>query len=867
MRSHTVLLLLIAPAVLAATAAVWLIARDAELADLRERADEALSLKQSNVVTQAERYRYLPFVLAQDERIHQLLDASDDPMLVDRTNRYLEAVDASAGSLDLFVMDRTGTTLASSNWRDETSFVGKSYKFRPYFQDAIDKEEGRYYAIGATSGVPGYFLSHRIQTATGNLGVAVVKVDMSPLERVWRDAGELAAVADRAGMIFLSSIDEWRYRPLLPLSDNDRHRILQEKQYDPASVGRRPLLPGREFAPGEDSYLQRQGKTMLVRLLDVPNHDWRILAAYDTAPVYAVANRDAAIVFLAAALLIAGGFYLREHRKHMQADRLRAILEDMSMGIAVFDAELRLVAWNSTYTRLNRYPPTLVRAGRSLAEIIQYNIERGDFGPGDPERQLRDRLESAQQQPTRQIEVRRPDGTWVEIRHSRMPGGWVIRTYSDITERKRTEVELSAHRNNLEQLVEQRTAELVQVNARLQEAVEQTDAAKRRAEQANLAKTTFLNAVSHDIRNPLNAILGYAGLVMTNAKDGLPPRQYQNLEKLTSKGRELNELVNDFLDYTRADRVSTAAFRLRPVIEECLVTIEPMIDGARVRIACDVSADLPELVQDERKLRRVVINLMSNAAKFTESGTISVGAHRRGSSVEISVADTGIGIGEEHLSRIFEEFERVEPRGERPREGTGLGLAICRRFAALMGGEIAVRSRLGEGSVFTLSVPIVHASARASDEPAATGAMPREVDGAAALGRAPAGGPGGTATVLVVDDSRANRDFLVQLLEQQYHVLVAADGKRAIEMTRLERPDIILMDLSLPIIDGWEAMRTIKRDAELRPIPIIAVTAHATQRDRQEASAAGCDGFLAKPVEERALREALLHHLGSRGAS
>src|SRR5262249_51648803 len=163
-------------------------------------------------------------------------------------NRYLEAVNRSAGSLALFVMDSTGRTLASSNWRDATSFVGKSYEFRPYFKDAVEKGEGRYYAIGATSGIPGYFLSHRIETAAGALGVAVVKVDMSPLERAWREAGERAGLADRAGMIFLSSIDEWRYRPLFPLSDNDRQRILSEKQYDPASVGRLPLLRGGEFA-------------------------------------------------------------------------------------------------------------------------------------------------------------------------------------------------------------------------------------------------------------------------------------------------------------------------------------------------------------------------------------------------------------------------------------------------------------------------------------------------------------------------------------------------------------------------------------------------------------------------------------------
>src|SRR5262249_19462618 len=494
------------------------------------------------------------------------------------------------------------------------------------------------------------------------------------------------------------------------------------------------------------------------------------------------ANSAAAITFLGAALRVAAGFSLYERRERVQADRLRTILEDMSLGIAVFAPDLRLVAWNSPYIRLNSYPETLVRADRPLAEILEHNAQRGDYGPGDPQQQVQIRLDPVWQQTVRQTEVRRPDGTWLDMRHSRTSGGWVVRTYSDLTERQQAEAELSAQRNNRELLVEQRTAEL--------------DAAMRRAEQANRAKTTFLNAVSHDIRNPLNAILGYAGLVMTNAKDSLPPRQYENLEKLASKGRELNELVNDFLDYTRADPVHTATFRLRPVIEECVVTIEPMIDRERVRIACDVPADLPELVQDERKLRRVVINLMSNAAKFTETGTISVGARRQGGSVEISVADTGIGIAEKHLTRIFEEFERVEPRGERPREGTGLGLAICRRFAALMGGEIAVRSRLGEGSVFTLSVPIVHPSARASEEPAATGATPREADGAGALGRAPAGDPGGPPTVLVVDDSPADRDLLVPLLERQYHVLVATDGKTAVQMTRLQRPGVTPLDLS-----------------------------------------------------------------------
>ena len=188
---------------------------------------------------------------------------------------------------------------------------------------------------------------------------------------------------------------------------------------------------------------------MLVRLLDIPGHDWRILAAHDVAPVYAAANRNAAIIFLVAALLVAAGFYLHERRERVQADRLRAILEDMSVGIAVFDPDLRLVAWNSPYIRLNSYPETLVRADRPLAEIIEHNAQRGDYGPGDPKQQVQKRLDRARQQPVRQTEVRRPDGTWLDMRHSRTSEGWIVRTYSDITERKQAEAELDAHRNNL----------------------------------------------------------------------------------------------------------------------------------------------------------------------------------------------------------------------------------------------------------------------------------------------------------------------------------------------------------------------------------------------------------------------------------
>lgn len=859
---RTLLLLLSAIAIVMATFLAWELGRRYQLRELKDQATDDLSLNGNRVLAEIERYRTLPFVLGQDERIHRLLDAQGDPTehpaLVDAANRYLETVNHSPKSDQFFVVNERGTAIASSNWRDAKSFVGQSYQFRPYFRGAMTDGEGHHYAVGATTGIPGYFMARRIVTIAGNTGVVVVKVDIATLEKNWLSAGARISLVDDVGIIFLSSIDGWRYRPLFPLTDAQRDRIHEDRLYPDSAINAPPLLPRRPSME-DDLYLHVQGSESLVRFMEIPEEKWLIIGVFDVAPVFLTANLAAAVVFLCLALLFVSGFYLLERRYRDRARQLREILENMSAGIAVFDPQQRLVAWNDKYLRMNSYPDSLIRPGRPYADIIKHNIARGDYGPGDPKKQLQERLDRLRQHALRHFEVHRSDGTWLDIVRNRMPDGALVQTYTDITERKRSEAELDAHRNNLESLVRDRTAELIDLNERLQQTMTQTQVAKKRAEQADRAKTTFLNSVSHDIRNPLNAILGYAGLVLANAKDSLPEKQYQNLQKLAAKGRELNEMVGDFLDYTRADRVTPSEFALAPLVQECLATIEPTIDTRRVQISADVPGDLPDLIQDERKLKRIIINLLTNAAKFTEVGEIKVTVRRRGGLVDISVADTGIGIAGEYLDRIFEEFERVEQRGERPREGTGLGLAICRRFATLMEGIVEVRSTLGKGSDFVVTLPIVHPKANLS-EPGATATEPRR-DAPSASPPVDAPARNGSPTVLIVDDSKENRDFLTQLLEKHCRVRVAEDGKSAIQIAQREHPDIILMDLSLPVVDGWEATRTIKQDAGLRAIPIIAVTAHASEQDRVEARAAGCDDFLSKPVDEQALFDLLRSRL------
>ena len=462
-----------------------------------------------------------------------------------------------------------------------------------------------------------------------------------------------------------------------------------------------------------DVYLEVQGGTALLRFIEIPEYGWRIFGAYDVGPVKLFANLVAATVFLCAALLLVLAFYLLERRQRFRANQLREILENVSAGVAVFDGDLRLLSWNSRYLELNSYPASFIHAGRPFADVLKFNIDRGDYGPGDPKKQLQERLDRARRSTLRRNEAHRPDGKWVEIVRSRMPNGTLIMTYTDVTERKNTEERLEAQ-------VRDRTA----------------------------AMTNLVNSISHDIRNPLTAILGYAGLVLSNAKELLPSKQYENLEKLKAKADEVSEMVNDFLDYNRADHVALSEFALEPLIRNCLEAIETRIDSQRVKLACNVPDNLPLLNQDEKKLKRIVINLLDNAAKFTEHGSIDISVQRQASLIDISVKDTGVGIAAEHLGRIFEEYKRVESGDGRPREGTGLGLAICRRFALLMGGQITVQSRTGEGARFTLTLPVVHPKSAGSGSDKTR----EEETGAAAVAESAGNSGPRLPTVLVVDE-------------------------------------------------------------------------------------------------------------------
>ena len=394
--------------------------------------------------------------------------------------------------------------------------------------------------------------------------------------------------------------------------------------------------------------------------------------------------------------------------------------------------------------------------------------------------------------------------------------------------------QVSRHAEELEAKVEIRTRELQEAN--------------RRLEEASRHKSEFLANMSHELRTPLNAIIGFTRLVMRRSKEILPEKQYENLDKILISADHLLALINDILDLSKIEagrmEVQPVSFELEALVDVCLRTVEPMVKSERLRLMKAMEAGLPPLSTDQDKLKQILINLLSNAIKFTEAGTITVTARQRDGHVEIAVADTGIGIPEEALELIFEEFRQVDSSSTRKYSGTGLGLSISRHLARLLDGDIIVKSTIGVGSTFTLTIPLRYEPALAATRGIV--AAPREE---------PAAVPEASKVVLAIDDN-PDAIYLLRenLTEAGYCVVGALSGEEGLQKAREFRPFAITLDILMPHKDGWEILRELKADAATQDIPIIVVS---IVDNKHLGYRLGAFDYLLKPFDREAILAAL----------
>jgi PAS domain S-box-containing protein len=622
---------------------------------------------------------------------------------------------------------------------------------------------------------------------------------------------------------------------------------------------------------------------------------------------------------------------------------LRATLENMSQGVAMYDAEHRLVTWNELFRQYLEMPDEFLGTDRTFSDYIRYIGARGEFGENaDIEKELSKRL--AVLSTSHSFERVRPDGTVLEVRRDPVPGGGFIAIYTDITARKEAEKQLREDEERFRAIdaaapvglviVDVRTLTLLHINpgyceivgknindlegqpitasfndpdkgtelvniltapsserkefqfirpdgvtccvmvsrvpldyrgapAMVASFVDITDrmraemeliGAKEAAESASRVKSSFLANMSHELRTPLNAIIGYSEILQEDAIDRDDKASMVDLEKIQAAGKHLLGLINDILDLSKIEAgrmdVYLEQVFLTRLVDDVKTIVEPMVkkNGNTLVITCP--PDIGSLRTDLTKLKQSLINLLSNAAKFTKQGTVTLRLTRHKDDadsrewIKFEIIDSGIGMSLEQMSRLFQAFTQADASTTRNFGGTGLGLTITKHFCVMLGGSIDVTSEPGKGSTFIIELPVDSGKGGAAE--AADSAQQAGTEGAT---KAPA--PDGVISVLVVDDDPAVHDILEATLSKEgYHLMHAKDGIEALEMMRKNAPDIVTLDVMMPKIDGWSVLGIMKSEPDLEHIPVIMLT---IVDDRNLGFSLGASEYMTKPIDRNRL--------------
>ena len=494
--------------------------------------------------------------------------------------------------------------------------------------------------------------------------------------------------------------------------------------------------------------------------------------------------------------------------------QLREAIEGMSDGLAFFDAQDRLVLWNTRYVEVNSDLAHSLAKGVTFREILQHGVDKGFYAEalGREEAWIEERL-AARGQLLNTLEQRISDDRWLRVQDRRTIAGGIVTIVTEITDLKR----------DAKSLADARDA----------------------AESANLAKSRFLANMSHEIRTPLNGVIGVAQAL---ARTPLSAQQEEMLELIQSSGHTLQVLLGDILDLARVEsgrlELASEVFHLGRAVREAAQLYESSAHEKGLQFFVEITPEADRwIVGDEVRIKQILTNLVSNAVKFTGTGFVSLtaaaGPDRAGTpTLRFSIEDTGIGFDCETRDRLFSRFEQADGAVTRRFGGSGLGLAISRQLAEMMGGDLDCESEPGGGSAFILTIPFEAAEAPAATE---AGVAPTLDDEQAPI------------RVLLADDHPVNRKVVEMILSHAHISLSCVEnGAEAVQASRDGDFDVVLMDMQMPVMDGLSATREIRLHEAamgLARTPIVMLTANALAEHIAAAEAAGADRHLAKPFD------------------
>ena len=511
--------------------------------------------------------------------------------------------------------------------------------------------------------------------------------------------------------------------------------------------------------------------------------------------------------------------------------RFRTLFEKAALGIAIVDWQGKFISTNPAMQNIFGY------TNQELQKMTFSEVTHPDEKEVGAEELSANLHDTDTYQVEKHYLCQKGDDRWVRLSVSRLSDELMICLMEDITEQKQAEAELKAAR--------------------------EAKAAQEAAQAANRAQSEFLANMSHEIRTPLNGILGFAQILQLD--ENLTPEQQEAIDTIEQSGDHLLTLINDILDMSRIEagkmELHRQDFHLPNFLGGIIDIIQVRAKQTEIYFTYQASSPLPTMVEgDETRLRQVLVNLLGNAIKFTEKGRVTFKVEcllnpytsicddgSEGSQIRFQIEDTGLGIAPEQLEAIFMPFQQVEKQRYMT-QGTGLGLPLSKKFVEMMGGTLFVESSLGEGSVFWFDIALPQANGWPSVDK-----VPEQhiIEF-----------KGDPRRILIVDDKSTNRAVLVSLLSSLgFEMYEAVNGQECVEKAAAILPDAILMDLLMPVMSGLEATQKIRQLPELKEVIIIAISATAFERHRQDSFDAGCNDFVAKPIQIDEVLEKLQKHL------
>lgn len=587
-------------------------------------------------------------------------------------------------------------------------------------------------------------------------------------------------------------------------------------------IGKKPgdVLQGPDTDPATIAHMSEQiakGEGFKVEVLNYTKEGESYWLQIDCEPYKDV---DGTKKFMAIEVDITKRKMIEETLARKQ-NELELALNHLSGALVYTDAEMRIVIRSENMQKLYDVPEEYLAPGAYYPDFLRYLAERGDYGEGTVEELIESRIASLRSPSEDMFVDRLPDGKIYGVRRTLAPSGGTITIVSDVTDQ-------------------------IRLNERLEVAI-------ANAEQASRAKSEFLATMSHEIRTPMTGILGFADLLLD---DDLNEEAKEKVQRIKNSAASLLTIINDILDLSKLDanklEIERVNFRPTDIVNEVTTMFQqtcPPDKKERLSISAKVSESFPAAIcADPSRLRQILINLVGNAVKFTDSGTVTLYADRENGQnvIRFRVVDTGLGIPNNVQRQIFEDFVQADASISREFHGTGLGLAICNRLVERMGGKIGVESEVGEGSTFWFTLPF---------EPVAAGAeliSPPSIEPGIDTGNR-------KLSILVAEDNEINQIIIKAMLDRMGHTCTMANnGAEAVDAVRKSDFDLILMDVRMPELSGPDATRKIRRlPGSKAGIPIIALTADVLAENRQSYFDAGMVDCIAKPINQVQLAVAI----------